>query len=153
MLNYIASKKQIKTCKKPEHFLHSYKNYLTSPKILFYVKDLLSFFEILSRNEEFELNEKFLKRLLSLLFSFPNKDVLHYSVFKILENQIKVINSSPPFLAVVGEFLLQCSKLLKAPLESKGKINPVSLHFISGLLKVIEIDSFKDKTLREKVLQ
>lgn len=106
LLNYIAITKQIKTCKKPEVFLESYKKYASSPKVLFYVRDLLQFFEVLSRNKEFELNEVFLKRLFRVLLSFPNKDVIHFTAFKLLENQIKTLNSSPVLLSLLSEFLL-----------------------------------------------
>lgn len=56
---------------------------------------MLSFFEILSRNPEFELQEKFLGELLNILDAFPYKDIVHSIVFQILDNKIDTFNKSP----------------------------------------------------------
>lgn len=94
------------TCKHPEKFIASYKKYSKSRFILFYLKDLLSFFEILSKNLEFSANEIFISELLKILQRFPKKDIIHFIVFKIFENQIENINNNPKILKIIIDFLL-----------------------------------------------
>ena len=151
MLNYIAATKQIKTCKRPELFLVSYKKYKQSKLILFHLKKLLSFFEILSRNQEFQLQTNFLTELLNILELFPLKDVIHAVVFQILDNKIDTINKNPKLISAIVSFVLKNLAQWKIPIETKKKPNSVSLHFVFQLLQNLDYSLLEDKNKKEKI--
>lgn len=78
---------------------------MKSKNILSYLRDLLKFFEIISLSE-FEIEDEFLKELLNILNIFPNKDIIHLIIFKILSNKSDSLNKNPKQLSLIAEFIM-----------------------------------------------
>jgi hypothetical protein len=153
LLYYIASTKQIKTCKQPDKFLLSYKKYKNSKKFFFYLKELLNFFEVLSVHKEFfeSVNFKFYKNLIAILEEFPFKDIIHIRIFKILENSKSFINKDKDTQTLVIDFLLKKEKEIKFPHETKKYNNPISLHYLFGLVNLIDLSLVTNQSKKENL--
>jgi len=85
------------------------------------------------------------------LKDFPFKDIIHFILFKIIENKMDIINKTPNLQSILIDFILKNKNDLAIPYETKKKINKISLHFINNLIKNIDMKGIKDKKIKENI--
>ena len=150
LLNYIAKTNQIKSCENCDFFLNSYKKFLKSKKILFYLKELLYFFMHLSKNREFEekVGYEFVGSLFEIVDRFPFNDILHDIIFKIFENIKDFINKDKRAFSLTLNYILKQKKVLKFPNERAH--NKVALFYIYQLLDNLNLDLIDEYNQKAK---
>ena len=154
LLRYIAITEQIKQCKNPEKFLLSYRDFKKSKKLFFYLKELLEFFAVLSKNKEFfqTANFEFYQNLLSVIKEFPYKDIFHKLIFQILTNSKSFINKNKKTLTLLTDFIQTQQNLLNFPSQKKKTSqNKISLHNIFTLLQQINLENIPNTEKRENL--
>jgi hypothetical protein len=140
ILRFLAESNQLRKVDKAAQFLQrgaECASKFRKPQILL---DLLSFFELLAKHQEFEpsFNTEFTERLFGILVSHPSADVLHHKVFGIFESYQAFPNKRPSVLSLITGNLIRMVTSGSLPETPKQALNPIALHFAGVFLYKVD---------------